>query len=90
MGCLDELVHVLKEFLRGDTGIDLCLVDVRVAEHTADGFQRHALFERYQAGERVASLMVVDRLFQPDPARYAAQMGVKGAVEHIREERLCS
>ena len=88
LGCFDELVLVLKEFLRGDTGIDLCLVDVRVTEYPADGFQWHTLFKCYQTGKRVSPLVEVDGFLQSYQARYTTQMGMEGTVEHIRKERL--
>ena len=52
-GRFDILVHVLKELLRGDTGIDLRGGYIGVPQHPADGFNRHSGFQRNQRGEGV-------------------------------------
>ena len=57
LGRLYIFVHVLKELLRCDTGIDLRGSYIRVPQHPADGFNRHSGFQRNQRGEGVTCLM---------------------------------
>lgn len=56
-GRFDKYVHVLEEFFRGHTGVNLRCLDIGVPQHPADGLYRHTLFERYQACEAMTSDM---------------------------------
>ena len=42
MGCLDELIHILKQLVRSYTGVNLCRLNVTVSQHPADGFNGYA------------------------------------------------
>ena len=55
---LDVFVHILKEFLRGHTGIYLGSPYICVSQHLADCLYRNTVFECHQGRERVPSHMV--------------------------------
>ncbi len=52
-----EIIHVVADFLVGDTGVDLCCLDICVAEHLAHRFDGYTLAECHSGCEGVARQM---------------------------------
>ena len=57
-----EDFHVLTDFISGYSRINLCSLDVCVAEHLADRLDGHTASEGHGGGESVPPLMESDRL----------------------------
>lgn len=51
---LGEPVHILADFIVGNSCVDLCGLHIGVAEHLAHGLDGHSLAERHGRGEGVA------------------------------------
>lgn len=58
---LGEPVHVLADFIVGDSCVDLRCLHVGVAEHLAHSLDGHSLAERHGRGEGMASCMEYTR-----------------------------
>ena len=59
---LGEPVHILADFIVGNSCVDLRCLHVGVAEHLAHGLDGYSLAERHGRGEGVSREVEYDRL----------------------------
>ena len=73
---LGEPVHVLADFIVGDSCVDLRCLHVGVAEHLAHSLDGHSLAERHGRGEGMACEMKSEVLLDAADFGYLFQIAV--------------
>ena len=69
-------IHILSDFVGGNSRVDLCGLDICVAEHLAHRLNRHTLSERHRSGESMTREMKRQVFLDAADVGYLLQIAV--------------